>query len=407
MGINMTNSWGQVTDNTKQLAEMVNQRTYDKIYESFDRVGDWTATNGTIVEESTIVRNGKSIKVTTDSGATCTVDRCIFKCIGTAPVIQFYVYVVDRTTISSIGVFIGSSLDLSKSFSKSPTTFYNGWNLITIYPTDWYNNSSEAWTNHMISLRIRVVANSGKVAVVYLDDFKINENGTPRCVITFDDGRISQYSKAFAYMQTKGVKGTIYAIHGRTGTAGYCTEANFGEIYDAVWDIGNHTYTHENTAGGTYANWVTELSQNRIWLDSLGFTRASRHVAYPGGAHNADTIQAMEDTGMLTGRTVLDSLQFTDLKTYSDTRDAYELSTVYVLSNVAVATVTGQIDKAIQSGKTAILCFHAIEDISTVDIEYPTADFQTIIDYIVASRIPIVTISEWWNELSELYFKKV
>jgi len=25
MGINMTNSWGQVTDNTKQLAEMSNQ----------------------------------------------------------------------------------------------------------------------------------------------------------------------------------------------------------------------------------------------------------------------------------------------------------------------------------------------------------------------------------------------
>jgi hypothetical protein len=35
MGINMTNSWGQVTDNTKQLAEMLNYSTVVAVVDVF------------------------------------------------------------------------------------------------------------------------------------------------------------------------------------------------------------------------------------------------------------------------------------------------------------------------------------------------------------------------------------
>jgi len=405
MGINFTNSWGQVTDNTAQLADIAQQRIYDNIFESFDRVDDWLVANGTAAEESTIVRNGKSLKVTTDVAATCSADKGILKYFGIAPTIQFYLYTDDQSAISSVGVLIGSSVDLSVCYSKSVNVPVNGWNLITIYPSDWYQNGGELWTNKMIVLRIRVVAASGKSAIAYLDDLTINAESTPRCIITFDDGRISQYSTAFSYMESKGVKGVIYAIHDRAGTDGYCTEAQFAEMYAAGWDIANHTYSHEGTAGGTYAKWVSELSQCQQWLDSLGFTKSSRHVAYPGGVYNSDTLQAMNDTGMLTGRTVKNRLQYTNLR--SDIDEQYLLSPVYIMNTMTVSTVKAYIDSAIDAGVAAILCFHAIETVSTKDIEYPTADFQEIIDYVVSKRLPVVTMSGWWNELSQPYFKKI
>jgi hypothetical protein len=66
---------------------------------------------------------------------------------------------------------------------------------------------------------------------------------------------------------------------------------------------------------------------------------------------------------------------------------------------VALATIKGWIDEAIEKGLTLILIFHKIIETPVTDTQTSIADFCEVINYLVAKKAHCVTIDEWYKGL--------
>ena len=215
---------------------------------------------------------------------------------------------------------------------------------------------------------------------------------TPRqaVVVTFDDALTTEYTEGFTYMHSLGLKGTIYVITSKIDVAGYMTADQLAEVYAAGWDLGNHTHEHTYAiaAGLSQAQYENQLVACQEALDALGFTRASRHVAYPGGENNADVWAAMTATDMLTGRTISPG------NFYLPGIDRQRINGTNFNNTVSLATAKGYVDDALANEKICCLLFHGLVENNALGSQWLIADFQALIDYIAASSIRVSTISE-------------
>lgn len=219
---------------------------------------------------------------------------------------------------------------------------------------------------------------------------------TPAICVQFDDGLTSLYSEAFSYMNALGMKGTGYIISGVVGTGGYVTEANLSEMDAASWDMANHTDSGTNLPTLTEAEQETALSTCKSYLDGLGLTRASAHVTYPTGAWNADTLTAMTNQSMLTGKS-----RGTNIESFR-----YIAANPYIIpvyppqASTSPTSVIGWI-KACQCSKSVgTVVFHDIVESGATGNQYNRADFRTVIDYIYAQKIIVLTISQLYSLMS-------
>lgn len=211
----------------------------------------------------------------------------------------------------------------------------------------------------------------------------------PALLLVFDDGDPSAYDEGFAYMKEHGIKGTAYAIGNSVAGKYYM----FNTLYNAGWDIANHTQTHANLTTLTQAQVQAELTNCQATLEGFGFTRASKQVAYPGGSYNATVLAAMAATNMLTGRSTLLGTDH-----YIPIADVYELSCDVVFGNTTtLQDAYDWVDDVITKGKIGIGLFHKLVASPSTLIEWGISDFQDLIDYIVSQNIPVLTISELYT----------
>lgn len=215
----------------------------------------------------------------------------------------------------------------------------------------------------------------------------------PAICITFDDGGSTQYSEGYAYMSAAGLRGTLYVPKDLIDTTGFVTTANLTTMYNAGWDIGNH-----GTDGTVFttlgqAAIETRLTTVRDWLNGLGFTRASRHVAYPGGGTNSTVEAAMDATDMLTGRTTVEAMEVVRY------HGQYDISAYIIDKTKTLAQATALIDTAISDKKILIVYIHNINSSPGTD-DVSTATFEGFIDYVVSSGIRAITISEYYDRLT-------
>jgi peptidoglycan/xylan/chitin deacetylase (PgdA/CDA1 family) len=166
------------------------------------------------------------------------------------------------------------------------------------------------------------------------------------------------------------------------------TLAQLQQLYDAGWDIGNHTSTHADLSTLDGAAVAKELTDCADFLVDHRMPRAARHVAYPDGSYDDSVLRAMAATHMDTGRTVdyrPEPLPFDD---------PYLLPGAPTNSTqLTVAQIESDIDRAVTDGATIELFFHAIgprADSYTQSI----TDFTAICDYVHKLDVPVLTISE-------------
>jgi peptidoglycan/xylan/chitin deacetylase (PgdA/CDA1 family) len=214
--------------------------------------------------------------------------------------------------------------------------------------------------------------------------------------MSFDDGNESIYTNAFSYMESIGLhKATIYVNPAVVGNAGKCTWEQLAEMYTAGWDIANHTQNHTDLRPLTQAQAEAEFSLAQAALDAHGFTRSSRHIAYPYGYYTDASDAAMITTGMLTGRlTTGDEFDYTTanphrLPTYSGT---FSLGTT-------IATIQARILSAKIHKMTAQLVGHQIIETPTTTTEYSIADFQAVMDWVKAEGIELITINDLYERM--------
>lgn len=223
-------------------------------------------------------------------------------------------------------------------------------------------------------------------------------NNIPAVTIQFDDGLVSTYTKGFAYMQTKGIKASALIHSATVDTSGRVTVANLQEMNTAGWDIANHTTDNIVLTGMTEAQQETALNDCRVYLDGLGLTRASRHVTYPSGLYNADTLAAMAATGMLTGKVSSPS---------RERMGVYYANNPYLfpfimpgVTSMPPSDLIDQIEASTKEKTLLMIVFHNILDAGATNPNYLTADFQTVIDWLYNNHVICLTISQVYSLLS-------
>lgn len=371
-----------------------------ELLESFQTIGEWSrgSAAGSIADDVQHFTEGdQSLRVTFASGTSVFYDKTINQKVNGHKGMFLKIYVPSLTNLGSVALYIASVSNFSKFFSKTiqATALHEGYNYIHIAPSEWSNTGSEAWSNTMVRLRIRVNATTGTPAVSFCA-IHTSQYNRPKVMVTFDDSWDSQYTKAFAYMSPRGLKGTIYAIGSKLRTAGYCTLAQLQEIYADGWDIGNHGSVNLTTLS-TQAEQEAEVLGEEQYIKE--FTRSCKHYAYPNGGYDDNAKNALEHIGYLSARTIIDRNQ----ANYLD--EKYLLTRYGIYNSTSVATAKSYIDSCIAQGASILLNFHIIVD-ATADVSTKvlTADFQALMDYILLKKrqglLDVVTVSEFCDGLT-------
>jgi peptidoglycan/xylan/chitin deacetylase (PgdA/CDA1 family) len=194
------------------------------------------------------------------------------------------------------------------------------------------------------------------------------------------------------YMVTNNVPGTLYMVSDRIDQAGSLSAAQLATYYAAGFDVGNHTKSHTNLTTQNQAQQEAAFTDCKNALDALGLTRASSFVAYPFGASNATTLLAMAATGMTSGRAYGGSYYLAALD------PPYLTSSMEPLPATTLATVQGWITGAQTMGANVALLFHEIVAAAPGSGQWLQADFEDLIDWLIAQSIPVKTITDAWAE---------
>jgi peptidoglycan/xylan/chitin deacetylase (PgdA/CDA1 family) len=377
------------------------------LFEGFESADEWTNSGTGGSKENDLVNfktGSQSIKLDlTTAGGNFGIQRTCSPALNLAQVsrqmsLWIYCYpnaVTPANWINSFNIYFYNGANY-RQINKSGTNFYEGWNSIVLNRTEFTQSSGTPNLEAVDKILIKIYCKTGQTGAMSFDSWYTGVEQDGRVLVTFDDAFSSVYTTAFPYMAARGVKGTIFVIPDKLGTDGYMTEAQLAEMYAAGWDLGNHTYHHWDSpylAGHTQAEVENELIQCQEWLEDRGYTRASKHVAYPGGGYDDTVLAAMASTGMLTGRTTGVMKQFVPVEN------------IYLLrphgmpggSNLAYT----YIDLATHYGATIYFYGHKVSN--EVD-DWAIADFRAFIDYLVASRVKVVTIREWHEGLTNPRF---
>ncbi len=380
------------------------------LYEGFENVSDWTVDDGILANNSSERQSGtQSIKLTADAGAIATMTKTVYWDLSSSVIQQIQFWAYQHNTAADYSY----SLELSLSNDINFANYFQvwlvpdrmrevGWHRL-VWPKSWFKvgAGSPSWSSPIVRVRFRIGGATGKAPSFSLDDLEMGRQSKPAVLLDFDDGYSTQYTNAFLVMRQHNIRGTLYAWTGAMDSDGHLTWSQLREMAAAGWTVGNHSRTHTSLATLTEAEQETELTNAVSDLTAQGLGAGAKYVAYPSGEYNDDTMTAMSNLGMRTGRTVdvADALKITPYPAWIlpnvNQYDAYHLPWRGAGSDVSLASLENEVDRAIVSGTILPLSFHGVGLAGQIS----TADFKALIEYIAARRdsIDAITIDDMYQ----------
>ena len=211
-------------------------------------------------------------------------------------------------------------------------------------------------------------------------------------VIAFDDGYDTDYTVAFAEMQSRGVVGTSY-INGLYIRMGFENRLNVAQINEMIiggWDFQCHAWGHLNLSTISEMTIHREFFKNIDFFASNGWAKPLHH-AYPIGAYN-DLARSVLKKYYKSGRKGLfvssESLQGYTVTDFSllNAMDS-QITTQEQLDNLKTI-----LDQTITENKIMMPYWHHL----TGDkLTY----FLAFLDYAKSTGVRFVTHSEMYNLL--------
>lgn len=231
-----------------------------------------------------------------------------------------------------------------------------------------------------IRLDIRAVAGSGPLTVV-LGNVVKNFETRPQIMLVFDDQSDTQYTEAFAYMNARGLVGSLAVASKFAGAANCLTDAMIQEMLAAGWSIHNHSDRHPTLSSGTFAAARADALVCKTYLASKGWDQNTIYVA-PGAATSQDAWDGVADLGY-THNVLGDALSG-----YQDFNTTYAgiLGTQRIITRCSNREVTSgagltffrtRLVEAIATGKSIGILLHSITDTAS---NLSPADFKLLID---------------------------
>lgn len=377
--------------------------------EDFENSADWTVVSspvgGTFSDDAVHYQVGsKSLQIVTPNAAGYVYGTKAINvsCDGN---VRLFVYCSDAAPPDGMTIYLCNDVaGFTNYFSIAEGYYgfvfrqYPGWNLFDFKTSDWsVGGGAPSWANPIRQIRVRVTTSAGTVFTVSVDGLYFNVSGQPAVAFTFDDGLTSVYSHAYAYMRSRNVRGTAYVISDLVGTAGHPSWLQLYGMYNDGWTIGNHTKDHTNLTTLTEAQQEAELSDCNAALVANGIVTRQKHVAYPGGNHNADTFTAMTAQGMLTGRTV-------HVITQGEKSPTTYPHHIYLVgepdATTVYATAKAWIDNVVIARKEiGVICMHGLAN-TPASSEWNIEMFKTLVNYCIDQGVAIITMDDLYNVTS-------
>jgi peptidoglycan/xylan/chitin deacetylase (PgdA/CDA1 family) len=117
-------------------------------------------------------------------------------------------------------------------------------------------------------------------------------------MITFDDGNLDNYTKAFPIMQKYGFTGVLYIVANYLGVDGYLSREQILEMHEAGWSIGSHGLSHKDLTTLSPEDQKNEIAWSKKFLEKeLGIDILT--FAYPFGAKNNAMIGLVRQSGYI------------------------------------------------------------------------------------------------------------
>jgi uncharacterized repeat protein (TIGR02543 family) len=263
-----------------------------------------------------------------------------------------------------------------------------GWNLINVRTSDWkVGGGSPSWTRPIVQVRIRFDNN---VSCSYtLDGLTTGVVAQPAILFTFDDGYISAFTQAFSFMKTRNVRGTSYVVTDWVNGTNMITWSQLQEMYGAGWTIGNHTNTHPHLPTLSEVDQEAAILNARSALNAHGMINAD-YFDYPFGEYNTDSLTAMNNLGMRSGRTIL------NFNTISPLAYPYLIPQSSIYSSTALNTVKGWVDIVKTRQEILVITMHGISA-SPGTNDWYIDRFQGLVDYCIQQGIPILTMDDLYR----------
>lgn len=172
----------------------------------------------------------------------------------------------------------------------------------------WINGGSQSPSTAVNSMRIRTVVSGGAAGdtEIYFGAIFKAPKGWSRAGVVWqaDDVPISFYNLAIPIIESYGWKTTLNAAVGLTELDTYISIPQYQDLVAQGHEVWGHTYNHENLTEETADEETRVLTISRNFWNSIGMTTASRFMAYPNGAFDADTITTVKSLGYRLASTV-------------------------------------------------------------------------------------------------------
>jgi peptidoglycan/xylan/chitin deacetylase (PgdA/CDA1 family) len=369
--------------------------------EDFETESQWVGGGVTVSENTTELKVGtKSVKIITTSGGSGNMTKTISRFFGNiSRPIRLWVYCHGEPTtiLNSLSIYLSSTTDFAKNMTLelTPQIVSNGWNCCSI------NLNSGGWTytneslgNLMLRMRFTFSAKSNQVLALSFDNMEIGYESSPRIIFTFDDGFDAVHDIAYPIMSAAGFKGVSYVIGNSIGGTGNMSHTKLTTLYNAGWDIGNHSQEHVDQSAMTLEQIEYQIQTCQNVLLAHGYTRSAKHYALPLGIYTPDIATALTASGVVTSRSSIGAIF------YPEAFPVLHLPAKAILNTTTLSTAIGWIEETIAGGKTLILMFHNIASVASSEYVWATSNFQALVNYIKFKQVPVVTMSEWYAGLN-------
>jgi peptidoglycan/xylan/chitin deacetylase (PgdA/CDA1 family) len=134
-----------------------------------------------------------------------------------------------------------------------------------------------------------------------------NQIPAKTAVITFDDGYVSFYNRAWPILKEYGFPATVYVITNFVVIPNYMSWDQITSVQKAGIEIGSHTLSHPSLITLDPNQMAKEIRGSKEILEStLGVPIQS--FCYPGGDYNQQVVQIVKEAGYTSAVTIIPRL---------------------------------------------------------------------------------------------------